>query len=53
LVLADTGITLNVERIEAGQTYTIIDPSASIPKTISIWCETPAGEGYYAATVSP
>jgi len=53
LVLADTGITLNVERIEAGQTYTIIDPSASMPKTISIWCETPAGKGYYAATVSP
>jgi hypothetical protein len=48
LELADPKIALNVERIQAGRTYTVINPSALMPELITIWCDTPAGKGFYS-----
>jgi hypothetical protein len=48
LELADFKIALNVKRIQAGHTYTIINPSALMPELIIIWCDTPAGKGFYS-----
>jgi serine/threonine-protein kinase len=53
LEFADPRIALNVERIQAGHTYTIINPSALMPKLINIWCDTPAGKGFYSTEASP
>ena len=53
LELDEPRAALNVERIQAGHTYTIINPSALMPEFITIWCDTPAGKGFYSTTGSP
>ncbi len=40
------GLLLNIGRINAGQAYTIVNPSASESADVEIWCETPSGSAY-------
>lgn len=40
------GLLLNIGRINAGQAYTIVNPSNSESSNVEIWCETPSGSAY-------
>jgi len=37
---------LNIDRINAGQAYTFVNPSTSESASVEIWCETPSGSAY-------
>jgi hypothetical protein len=51
LELADPGVVLNIDRIRAGQTYTIIHPPTLTPQRVTIACDTPTTKGYYSAVL--
>jgi len=57
--LISGGYVLNVERMRAGETYTVgamqfaksdgerFNPFTHKPQKLSVWCDTPRGKGFY------
>lgn len=45
------GLVLNIDRINAGRAYTIVNPSALEWEAVEIWCETPYGRAYFKGGV--